>query len=434
MIAAAAVGVAAARAGTGAAVTAAGGADGVGAGTTAIAGGGGADGVDVSTVSAVACRGVPDAVAGTEAATGIDGTAVGTAATEAATGIDAAAVDTAGTGKSCTSSRGNAGSGSAAWASFGCTGPREFPSGSEAGVGGVEAAGAGFAGFFVAWTGAAPTVGLAAMRGSLVEGGTGDPVPAVDRAGTGAADCGIRGFPNAAAATGAFGTTGERDGTAGVDGTTVGGSAEVGGTAKMGGTVEVEETAKVGGTADLDAAGALDSVRGAVAASSISGSINSADASSVGTSDESGEANGCGSADTGKTPESAEGITGCSAGSSSIPGARSSSGSINPSLEGTGAEGSYVPDCGDLAPCNGTDASMRRGSSTGKSVRGSNTGRDAASIVFEPDSVSDQYPGRILQCRCGATCAMAHRSGGRPPVRDARHTRRMRLIADRHSK
>jgi hypothetical protein len=118
---------------------------------------------------------------------------------------------------------------------------------------------------------------------------------------------------------------------------------------------------------------------GSEAPKSTSGSSSSLDAMRVGTMAESGRAS----------------IVGCASAlrSSSAPGAsRSSSESIVPFA--AAADGAAAVAEGRAAPACTPVPSPANDSSTGKSVKGSKVGREAASIVFEPElgNLSWAYP------------------------------------------
>jgi hypothetical protein len=140
---------------------------------------------------------------------------------------------------------------------------------------------------------------------------------------------------------------------------------------------------------------------GAEAPSNTSGSSNSADPISVGTSAESGRASGT----TASTPRSNKAP--CESRSSSDSTVRfAGEAAVAAGFDGGVAVEAARPDA-DAAPA------VAMASSTGRSAKGSKAGRDAASIVFEPE-IGAINPERILQCRCRATYVMAHRSGELP--------------------
>jgi hypothetical protein len=143
---------------------------------------------------------------------------------------------------------------------------------------------------------------------------------------------------------------------------------------------------------------------GSEAPSRTSGSSNSADANnSVGISPESAGACGTGVFEGGEAVEVGEAAGASGPRSSSKPCASKSSSESNRPFDGAvggdavvddavgvGGEGRPPPAC-DAVPFN------PKGSSTGRSAKGSKAGREAASIVFEPARAIN--PERILQCR-----------------------------------
>jgi hypothetical protein len=139
---------------------------------------------------------------------------------------------------------------------------------------------------------------------------------------------------------------------------------------------------------------------GSEAPSSTSGSTNSAEAnSSVGISPESGLASRIGTLEAGELAalEVAASVSGSK--SSSTPYAsRSSSESIGPfdgAVGGDTVVGAGAADEeGPAPPAFGAVPFNPKGSSTGRSVKGSKAGREAASIVFEPElgDQSKTYP------------------------------------------
>jgi hypothetical protein len=116
---------------------------------------------------------------------------------------------------------------------------------------------------------------------------------------------------------------------------------------------------------------------------STSGSSSSADAISVGTSAESGRASGI------TDPEAADGLQASGPRSSNAPcESRSSSESIKPfeveAVDEAGVDGECAVE--EVRPEGDPFAADPIGSSTGRSAKGSKAGREAASIVFEPES------------------------------------------------
>jgi hypothetical protein len=128
---------------------------------------------------------------------------------------------------------------------------------------------------------------------------------------------------------------------------------------------------------------------GSQAPSSTSGSSNSADANnSVGISPESAGAPGSDVLAVGEVvePDEAGGTSGPM--SSSTPCAsKSSSESMGPFDGAVGGDAGIAADEEERAPPTcGAVPFNTKGSSTGRSAKGSKAGREAASIVFEPDS------------------------------------------------
>jgi hypothetical protein len=127
---------------------------------------------------------------------------------------------------------------------------------------------------------------------------------------------------------------------------------------------------------------------GSEAPRSISGSSSSADASRVGIRPESALASGTDVVEAGEAV-GMDGAADASSRASSAPWAsRSSSESITP-FDGEIGE-DIVADAGagaGCAPCACDAVPFNpKGSSTGRSAKGSKAGREAASIVFEPES------------------------------------------------
>jgi hypothetical protein len=162
---------------------------------------------------------------------------------------------------------------------------------------------------------------------------------------------------------------------------------------------------------------------GSEAASNTSGSIKSAeDNNSVGINPES---EGPSEPDVLAPDEVVEAGGGASAlMSSSAPYAsKSSSESIRPFDDAAGGDAGVAAEEGRAPPTCDAVPFNPKGSSTGRSAKGSKAGREAASIVFEPES-GRTILNRILQCRRRRTKALAHRSARQPGVRDARHISR----------
>jgi hypothetical protein len=146
---------------------------------------------------------------------------------------------------------------------------------------------------------------------------------------------------------------------------------------------------------------------GSEAPSSTSGSTKSADANSVGINPESEGAPGGGVLKVGEVETDEAGAASGPKSSSTPCASKSSSESIGPIdgavggaaavVAGTAADedGRPPPGC-DVVPFN------PNGSSTGRSAKGSKAGREAASIVFEPE-IGRPILKRILQCRCRGT-------------------------------
>jgi hypothetical protein len=123
--------------------------------------------------------------------------------------------------------------------------------------------------------------------------------------------------------------------------------------------------------------------------SSASGSNNSADANnSVGISPESAGAPGTYVLTGGEVVELDEAGGASGPMSSSTPCAsKSSSESIGPFDGAVGGDAGVAADAEERAPPTCDEVPFKpRGSSTGRSAKGSKAGREAASIVFEPDS------------------------------------------------
>jgi hypothetical protein len=102
---------------------------------------------------------------------------------------------------------------------------------------------------------------------------------------------------------------------------------------------------------------------------------------------------------------------------------KSSSESIGPFDGAVGGDAGLAAEEGRAPPTCDAVPFNPKGSSTGRSAKGSKAGREAASIIFEPESGRTILK-RILQCRCRGTKALAHRSAGQPRVRDACHISR----------
>jgi hypothetical protein len=150
---------------------------------------------------------------------------------------------------------------------------------------------------------------------------------------------------------------------------------------------------------------------GSEAPSSISGSSNSADANnSVGIKPESAGARGTGVLETDEVVEADEGAGASGPRSRSAPCASKSSSESNGPFAGrvggdavvdagvdVEGEGRAPPAC-DAVPFN------PKGSSTGRSAKGSKAGREAASIVFEPDLRRS-----ILNVSCSADAEVPRR-------------------------
>jgi len=149
---------------------------------------------------------------------------------------------------------------------------------------------------------------------------------------------------------------------------------------------------------------------GSDAPSSTSGSISSAEANSVGISPESGPAAGTGALEGGEVEtDEAGGASGPK--SSSTPCASKSSSESVRSFGGTVGGWDAVVDAGVAADEEGRAPPVcdavpfnPNGSSTGRSAKGSKAGREAASIIFEPESgdQSGEYPAVPLPRYLGA--------------------------------
>jgi hypothetical protein len=129
---------------------------------------------------------------------------------------------------------------------------------------------------------------------------------------------------------------------------------------------------------------------GSEAPNSISGSRKSADPDNVGTMAESGRASGA----SGPVTPDDEFCRPEAVGSKSSNAPcerRSSSDSIRPFAEAADA-GADVEFAVEEPPAGEAALDDAKGSSTGISAKGSKTGREAASIVFEPDSGDQSWP------------------------------------------